>query len=68
MKYPNIEAERIKRGITKEEFAAEIGVTKRTVRNWQSGDTELPVSKLLRICNILGCRSDYLLGLEEVRS
>ena len=68
MKYPNIEAERIRRGFTKESFAEAIGVSKRTIGNWQSGSTELPVTKLVRICAVLGCRSDYLLGLEEVKS
>lgn len=68
MKYPNIEAERIRRGISKEDFAEAIGVSKRTLGNWQRGSTELPVPKLLKICAVLGCRSDYLLGLEEVRS
>lgn len=65
MKYPNIEAERIKKGISKDEFAAALGVSRRTLRNWQNGDTDLPLSKLIKICGILGCRSDYLLGLEE---
>ena len=68
MKYPNIEAERIKRGMSKDDFASAIGVNKRTVWNWQSGNTELPVTKLVKICAVLGCRSDYLLGLEEVKS
>ena len=68
MKYPYIEAERIKRGISKESFAEALGVSKRTVWNWQNGSTELPVTKLLKICAVLDCRSDYLLGLEEVKS
>ena len=68
MKYPNIEAERIKRGISKDGFAEALGVSKRTVSNWQNGSTELPITKLVKICAVLDCRSDYLLGLEEVRS
>lgn len=66
MKYPIIEAERIKRGMSRDEFANAVGVSSRTVSNWQSGKTELPVTKLLTICNTLRCRSDYLLGREEV--
>lgn len=64
LKYPMIEAERIKRGISKQSFAESLGVSERTVRDWQNGRTELPLSKLVKICQILGCRSDYLLGLE----
>jgi transcriptional regulator with XRE-family HTH domain len=66
MKYPIIEAERIKRGMSRDEFANAVGVSSRTVSNWQSGKTELPVTKLLTICNTLRCRADYLLGREEV--
>lgn len=64
LKYPLIEAERIKCGISKQSFAEALGVSERTVRAWQNGRTELPLSKLVKICQILGCRSDYLLGLE----
>ena len=64
MKYPIIEAERIKHGISAQRFAEALDVSPRTVRNWQNGRTELPLSKLVKICQILGCRSDYLLGLE----
>ena len=64
LKYPLIEAERIKHGISKQNFAESLGVSERTVRDWQNGRTELPLSKLLKICRLLGCRADYLLGLE----
>ena len=63
MKLPNIEAERIKRGIDKDEFSQAIGVTRRTVSNWQSGKTEIPVSKLVIIANMFNCSTDYLLGI-----
>lgn len=64
LKYPMIEAERIKHGITKQAFADALGVNERTVKNWQNGRTAMPLSKLVKICSILGCRADYLLGLE----
>ena len=47
MKLPNIEAERIKHQLSKSEFAELMGVSRRTVQNWQSGTTEMPLSKLL---------------------
>lgn len=63
MKLPIIEAERIKHGIDKEEFSQALGVSKRTVSNWQNGRTEIPVSKLIAIASMLNCSTDYLLGL-----
>lgn len=64
IKFPIIEAERIKRGISKEQFADALGVSWRTIRNWQNGRTDLPLSKLVKIRSVLGCSADYLLGLE----
>lgn len=63
MRLPNIEAERIKRGIDKDQFSQAIGVTRRTVSNWQNGKTEIPVSKLVVIAHLFHCSVDYLLGL-----
>lgn len=63
MKFPNMEAERIKKGLDKKQFSQQVGVTKRTVSNWQSGKTEIPVSKLVKIAEMFHCSTDYLLGL-----
>lgn len=63
MKFPNIEAERIKRELDKDQFSRTLGVTRRTISNWQSGKTEIPVSKLIIIANMFHCSTDYLLGL-----
>ncbi len=65
MKLPIIEAERIKRGIDKNEFSKLLGVSRRTVYNWQNGKTELPISKLIKLSNMWNCSTDYLLGLDS---
>ena len=62
MTFPNIEAERIKRQISKDDFAASLGVKRRTVVNWQNGTTELPLSKLVQLADQWGLTTDYLLG------
>ena len=64
MHLPVLEVERIKHRQTKDEFAAMLGVTRRTVQNWQNGKTELPLSKLLMLAKAWGCSTDYLLGLD----
>ncbi len=63
MKYPNIDAERARRGMKKKEFAAALGVSIRSVINWQKGISELPCGKLIEIAKLFGCSTDYLLGL-----
>lgn len=62
---PIIESERIKHKQNKDEFAAFLGVSKRTVSNWQAGRTEMPLSKLLLLSRSWNCSVDYLLGISE---
>lgn len=62
MVLPIIEAERIKRQMSRDDFAKALGVSRRTIINWQNGSTELPLSKLLSIARMWNCSTDYLLG------
>lgn len=65
MVLPIIEAERIKRQMSRDDLANALSVSKRTISNWQSGVTELPLSKLLAIAQMWNCTTDYLLGLDS---
>lgn len=62
--YPNIEAERIRHRMTNEDLATKLNVNPRTIRRWQSGITEIPVSKVVTMTSLFGVTADYLLGLE----
>ena len=62
---PVIEAERIKHQQTRDDFAASLGVSRRTVQNWQNGTTEMPLSKLVALATRWGLSIDYLLGLNQ---
>lgn len=64
MQFPIIEAERIKRELSREDFAKSLGVTVRTVQNWQNGKTEIPMSKMIQLTRIWNCSADYLLGID----
>lgn len=61
---PVIEAERIKHQMSREDLAKVLGVSKRTISNWQCGVTDLPLSKLLALAKLWKCTTDYLLGLD----
>lgn len=65
MNLPVIEAERIKRGLTKDDLAQMLNVSKRTIQNWQNGSTDMPLSKLLFLAEKWECSVDYLLGLNQ---
>lgn len=62
---PNIEAERVRRKMTKDEFAELLNVSRRTVQNWQNGRTEMPMSKIIKLSTTWGLSADYLLGLSQ---
>ncbi len=65
MQYPNINAERARLGLSLEQLASELGVTRKTVYNWiTKGD--IPQSKLILMAEIFDCSIDYLLGMTQV--
>lgn len=57
----NIEAERARKGWTKEETAKRLGVSLKTYYNWINEETDVPSSTLLRMSQIFGTNVDYLL-------
>ena len=67
MKYPNIEAERARAGLSKKAVAEHIGVNVRTYQNWQAGRSCIPSDKLCALCDLLNCSADYLLGRVDGR-
>lgn len=61
MKYPNIEAERARRGISKDDFAEELGVSRKTLYNWIEKGC-IPTTALIQMADRFDCSIDYLLG------
>lgn len=61
----NIEAERVRHGLTKVELADELGVTTSTYLNWLRGKTEIPSGKLIQMKKLWGVLADYILEVEH---
>lgn len=57
----NIEAERVRNQLTKEDMAKKLGVSLKTYYNWVSQETDMPISFLVKISNMFGTTTDYLL-------
>ena len=57
--YPNIAAERARRGMTMDQLAQELGVTRKTIYNWQNNG-KIPMNKLIKMADIFHCSIDYL--------
>jgi transcriptional regulator with XRE-family HTH domain len=62
LKYPNIEAERARRGLTVEELAEKLGVSRKTYYNWISKG-KIPADKVNMLSEMFFVSSDYLLGV-----
>ena len=63
MLFPNIEAERARRGLTKSELAKRLNVSDATLKNCMYGKTEIPSSKIVELAKLFDTSTDYLLGL-----
>lgn len=59
----NIEAERARLQLTKEEISARLGVTSKTYTNYVRGETPIPSDVLIKMATLFRCKTDYLLGL-----
>lgn len=64
MFYPNIAAERAKRKMSADELATELGVTRKTVYNWEKRG-KIPRSALEKMADLFKCSVDYLLEVSE---
>lgn len=61
MKYPNIEAERARNGISNDALAQTLGVSRKTLYNWIDKGN-IPTSALILMADTFNCSIDYLLG------
>lgn len=53
-----LKAARINKGLTQEDVAKELNVTKKTVGSWEMGKTMPKLDKIERLCSLLGCGYD----------
>ena len=60
LRYPNIEAERAKRGMSVEDMAEKLEVCRKTYYNW-CANGKIPQSKLEKMADMFGVTTDYLL-------
>lgn len=64
----NIASERKRMGITQEELAESILVSKSTVARWERGAMTPFGEHLVAMHNLFNCSTDYLLGLTPERN
>lgn len=66
-KYGNIEAERVRLGLSKDDFAKSLGISIKTYYNWLNGMTPISIDALMKMSNIFNVSLEYLLGLTDIR-
>ena len=57
----NVEAERVRNQLTKEELANKLGVSLKTYYNWVNEERDVPSKKLKQMALLFGTSMDYLL-------
>ena len=63
----NIRSERIRKGLSIEEAAKELGVSKNTLISWELNNRSPDGAFLVKMVKMFGCTADWLLGLTEER-
>lgn len=60
-----IESLRIDKGVSTDEMALDMGVSKQTIYNWQNSQPDLSGKVILKLCKYFDVSSDDLLGLNK---
>lgn len=55
-----LRAARVNAGLTLKEVAKKLGVTERTVGNWEKGSTNIPAKELIALCTIYAISIDAI--------
>ncbi len=60
---------RKEKGLTPEELAARLGISRQTVYNWEKNEVYPPVETIRQLAKLFGCSTDHLLACDgEYRS
>ena len=63
----NISQKRRALGLTQEDVASKLGVSRQTVGKWESGRATPELEKLIALCDLLECSLDELVGRAEAK-
>lgn len=63
----NIASERVRLGYSQDDLAAELGVSRDTVKDWELENATVKSSMLEKMADLFGCSIDYLLARTDER-
>ena len=56
---------RLSSGLSQRVLASRIGVSQKSIDNWENGIAEPSAVSVLKLADIFGCSADYILGREN---
>ena len=65
MKRIHINAARVDAGMTQDELAEKMGVSRQTVIAWETGKTKISTAQLFMLCSLTGFSTDDILVPQE---
>lgn len=68
MKNNSIASERVRLGLSQEALAEKLGVSRDSVKDWESGETAIRSTMLMRMADLFGCSLDYLMARSDERT
>ena len=63
----NIASERVRLGLSQEGLAEKLGVSRESVKDWESGETPVKSSVLINMADLFDCSLDYLMARSDER-
>lgn len=63
--YPRIRDTREDRDYTQAEIARFLGVGTTQYQRWEHGEREIPIHKLIMLCDLYKVPADYLIGMKK---
>ena len=61
-----LKALRASRDWTQQDLAERLNTTRQSVARYESGDRNIEIPIILKLCDIFGCSADYLLGRSDL--
>ena len=62
----SLKALRTARDWTQQDLAERLNTTRQSVARYESGDRNIEIPIILKLCEIFGCSADYLLGRSDL--
>lgn len=64
----NIASERVRLGMSQQDLADELEVSRDSVKDWEAGKTAIRSTMMVSMADLFGCSLDYLMARSDERT